>query len=123
MKWIRIGVQVGILILLNELGKMISHWLHLPIPGSIIGFFLLFFCLKRKWISISWVEAGASFLLGEMLLFFIPPVVGIIQFKEVILSSGIHLLLVIVIGTVVIMVATAWLVEKVYRLRREETTE
>lgn len=94
------------------------HALGLPIPGSVAGLAVLVLLLRRGWLPLAWVAEGAGWLLAEMLLFFIPAVVAVVQYPAVILRSGWQLLLVILLGTVGVMVGTALVVERVVRLEQ-----
>ena len=90
--------------------------LRLPIPGSVAGLGVLVLLLRKGWLPLAWVAEGAGWLLAEMLLFFIPAVVAVVQYPAVILKEGWQLLLVILLGTVGVMVGTALVVERVVRL-------
>ncbi|HEX9009912.1 MAG TPA: CidA/LrgA family protein [Holophagaceae bacterium] len=92
--------------------------LHLPVPGSVAGLAVLVLLLRTGWVPLAWVSEGAGWLLAEMLLFFIPAVVAVVQYPAVILREGWQLLLVILLGTVGVMVGTALVVERVVRLER-----
>lgn len=92
--------------------------LALPIPGSVAGLAVLVLLLRTGWLPLAWVSEGAGWLLAEMLLFFIPAVVAVVQYPAVILRSGWQLLLVILLGTVGVMVGTALVVERVVRLEQ-----
>ena len=92
--------------------------LRLPIPGSVAGLALLVLLLQAGWLPLAWVSEGAGWLLAEMLLFFIPAVVAVVQYPAVILREGWQLLLVILLGTVGVMVGTALVVERVVRLEQ-----
>lgn len=92
--------------------------LGLPIPGSVAGLALLVLLLRTGWLPLAWVSEGAGWLLAEMLLFFIPAVVAVVQYPAVILREGWQLLLVILLGTVGVMVGTALVVERVVRLEQ-----
>lgn len=92
--------------------------LRLPIPGSVAGLGVLVLLLRKGWLPLGWVAEGAGWLLAEMLLFFIPAVVAVVQYPAVILKEGWQLLLVILLGTVGVMVGTALVVERVVRLEQ-----
>ncbi len=93
-------------------GTWLSSALHLQIPGSIIGLLLLFLCLKTHLIKLEWVDAGATFLTGELLLFFVPAAVGVIQYDEIFGIIGIKLIVVIILGTIVVMASTGFVAER-----------
>ncbi|ANY66380.1 holin [Paenibacillus sp. BIHB 4019] len=82
----------------------LSVWLHLKVPGSILGLILVFLLLQFRVIKVEWVELGSKWLVAEMLLFFIPPAAGMMQFKDLLLGSGVQILLVIVVTSVLVMV-------------------
>jgi holin-like protein len=114
--------QVGLLCLLSWVGNEISTVLHVPIPGSIVGLVLLFLLLKFGVIRMEWVETGANFLLAELLLFFIPSTVGIIQYKNL-ASQAPVIVLVIGLSTFAVMAVTGVTAEVVAKMRRGESDE
>jgi len=93
-------------------GTYVSSALHLQIPGSIIGLLLLFICLKIHLIKLEWVDVGATFLTGELLLFFVPAAVGVIQYDEIFGIVGIKLIIVIILGTIGVMASTGLVAER-----------
>lgn len=93
-------------------GTWISDTFHWKIPGSIIGLVLLFICLKTHIIQLKWVDAGAGFLTGELLLFFVPAAVGVIQYDEVFGIIGIKLICVIILSTIIVMATTGFVSER-----------
>lgn len=82
--------------------------LNLPVASGVLGFFLLLFLLEMKWLKLAYVERGAELLLAELLLFFIPPVVGVIQYQDLLIASGWKILLVILISTAFVMMASVY---------------
>lgn len=123
MRWFRILLQVAILIGFHQMGEIIQRFFRWPIPGSVIGLIALFLCLKWKWIRLEWIEAGASFLIAELMLFFIPAAVGVVQYQELILQSGLYLLAFIIFSTVLIMFVLGWLADRLHaqKEQREKT--
>jgi len=103
----QIGVLYGVSLGLDRL----AHALHLRVPGSILGFVLLFALLKTGLLPLKWIEKGANTLIAEMLLFFVPAAAGIIQFQDLLRSSGIPMLLVIVASTLLVMLAAGLIVQ------------
>ena len=78
MNIIRIIIQIAILYVFLLIGNVAHTYLHIPLPGSIIGLLLLFLALSQKIFSVKWIEQGASFLLAFLPLLFVPTLVGII---------------------------------------------
>jgi holin-like protein len=112
-------LQVGILIILYLIGNEITKSLHLPIPGSIVGLILLFCLLQFKVVKLEWVELGAMFLLSELLLFFVPSAVGIVQYEKILSLYGVKLVLVIVLSTIAVMACTGLASELFSKLRKD----
>lgn len=117
MKWIMILLQVCILTIMMWIGNEVSLLFHIPIPGSITGMILLFLLLKLRVIKLHWVEVGGTFLLNEMLLFFIPPVVGVMQYTKLMRTDGLQFLVVIIISTILVMTTTGIVAEQMARKR------
>ena len=89
---------------------VLQKLLNLPVASGVLGFFLLLFLLEMKWLKLAHVEQGANLLLGELLLFFIPPVVGVIQYQDLLFASGWKILLVILISTALVMMVSVFTV-------------
>ena len=66
-------------------------------------------------IPLNWVRAGARWLLAEMLLFFVPAVVAVVNYAQLLMVDGWRIFLVIGLSTMMVLGATAWVVDKVYR--------
>lgn len=64
---------------------------------------------------LNWVRAGARWLLAEMLLFFVPAVVAVVNYAQLLMVDGWRIFLVIALSTLMVLGATAWVVDKVYR--------
>lgn len=120
MKYIRLLFQVGLLSGLSIMGKIISQILNIGIPGSIIGMAFLLLLMERKVIKLRWVEAGANFLLGELLLFFIPSSIGIIEYKDWFTNySLLSLLFTIVFSIVTVLLFIVFATGLVNKYRRK----
>jgi holin-like protein len=120
----RIFWQSALLLGFSLAGREIAAVLHVKIPGSIIGLALLFLLLQFRVVRVEWIEAGASWLISEMILFFVPAAVGAVQYKALIAAEGWKLLVVLIIGTIVVMGFTGWVAERVGRMQgRKEVPE
>ncbi|MFT8312530.1 MAG: CidA/LrgA family protein [Sporolactobacillus sp.] len=106
LKLFRVAFQVCYLYLFALLGNILVRWLHLPVSGSIIGLFIVLALLHFKILKLSAIELGAGFLMSEMLLFFVPSAVAIIQYKDEILQHGSQFLFVILLSTITVMIVT-----------------
>ena len=89
--------------------------LHLPLPANLTGMLLLLACILLGVVKAQWFEAGARWLLAEMLLFFVPAVVAVVNYAQLLMVDGWRIFLVIGLSTTMVLGATAWVVDKVYR--------
>lgn len=81
-KAIPLFLQLALIMIFWGLGIGIQHLFDLKITGSIIGLILLLSFLLTGLLKLQSVEIAGKLLLQHLVLFFIPCVVGLIQFKE-----------------------------------------
>ncbi|MGI4857582.1 MAG: CidA/LrgA family protein [Janthinobacterium lividum] len=113
-----IATQVSALVALWFAADALVRWLHLPLPAGVVGLLLLLGLLSSGWFAPRWIKSGADWMLSEMLLFFVPAAVAIIQYGHLIENDGVRLALVVVPGTLLVMCATALAVEFGVRMER-----
>jgi len=101
MRVIRIIVQIGILNIFYYIGVGIVSYLHIPLPGSVIGLLLLALSLNFKIIKVEYIQDGAGFLIGILTLFFIPATVGIIDYPELMSTTGLLIILAVIASTLI----------------------
>ncbi|ADY57330.1 LrgA family protein [Syntrophobotulus glycolicus DSM 8271] len=107
MKEIMIGIiQIAVLYLFVLAGNDLAHLFHLDFPGSLIGLALLFLLLHFNIVPCKWVMIGGNWLLTELILFFIPSVVAVIQYQDILQKIGIDLFFIILIGTITVMISS-----------------
>ncbi|WP_145635941.1 CidA/LrgA family protein [Neorhizobium alkalisoli] len=97
-------------------GEAISRLSGLPVPGAVIGMFALLALLATGVIRLSSMRRGAYWLLADMLLFFIPAVLAVLDHGEFIGLIGLKIIAVILAGTLAVMCMTALAVDLGYRL-------
>ncbi|WP_277182438.1 CidA/LrgA family protein [Caballeronia sp. BR00000012568055] len=114
----RVAVQSAALAAIWAVADFAARKLSLPIPGSVVGLVLLLALLFCGGIAPRWVKAGADWLLSDMLLFFIPAAVAAVQYGGLFMEDGWRLALVVVAGTLMVMVAVAFAVDRAARLER-----
>ena len=111
--------QVGVLIAAWWLADQAASALQLPFSGGVVGLALLVVLLLAGWVRPAAIELGANWLLANMLLFFIPLVVSVVQFTELLKTQGLTLFLNIGLGFASVMLATALTVEWACRHERK----
>lgn len=108
--------QVALIVLLWLAGEAVSRSTGLPIPGSVLGLFALLYLLITGMIRLSTMRRGANVLLADMLLFFVPAVLAVLDHSEFLGLVGLKVLAVIFAGTLMVMCMTALAVDVGYRL-------
>lgn len=96
--------------------------ISIPIPASMFGLILLFLALCFKIVKLEWVEKGGNWLLAELLLFFIPSAVGIVNYDDILSFQGIEIVLLIGISTIIVMGMTALIAERISGKQRGEAS-
>ncbi len=84
-------------------------------PASVLGMIAVLALLFSGILKPKFLHDGAHRLHGEMLLFFIPAVVAIMNYSHLLAAQGLRLLGAIGLGTAVVMAGTVWTVDKVFR--------
>jgi holin-like protein len=120
-----IALQVGLLIGLWLASDRLSRGLQWPIPGGVIGLAGLAVLLFCRLLPLRLVERGANWLLAEMLLFFIPPFMAVVDAGRLIAEVGWRLLAVLPLGCLLVMIGTGLVVDRVFRYeqRRHQARE
>ncbi|MGE8386371.1 MAG: CidA/LrgA family protein [Pseudomonas putida] len=120
-KALRLLVELAILCALFLLGGQLATWLGWPIPGGVMGLALLLILFASGVLKPAMLQLGAGWLMAEMLLFFIPALMSLLDYGSLIREEGWRILLVIAVSTLMVMVVTALTVELVCRwsLRHE----
>ncbi len=101
-------LQLGLLILFWWIGSIIQKQFNLPISASVIGLFIVLIGLMSGVFKLNWIKTGSDFILGELVLFFIPCFIGLMKYKSLFMTEGWQLILAVVLGTICVMVFTAY---------------
>ena len=105
-----------LLIAFWKMGDAFAALTGWPIPGAVVGLFLVLGLLAAGRLPLRTVDRGASWFVGEMLLFFVPPVLAILDHPEFAGWLGVKVLGAIVLGTTLVMTTTALTIDGFYRL-------
>lgn len=112
---IQVPLQVVLYIGFFLVAEQLVDWLHLPLPANIVGMLLLLALIMLRVLPLDWVKAGSRWLLAEMLLFFVPAVVAVVNYSQLLRVEGWRIMLVIGISTLLVLATTALVVDRVYR--------
>ncbi|MDO6677024.1 CidA/LrgA family protein [Shewanella sp. 4_MG-2023] len=111
-------LQVAFLCGLAFSAQYLVELLALPIPSSVIGLICLYILLAFKWLPERFVAVGAMWLIGELLLFFIPPVIASIHYAPMFEEFGMSLMFTLVLGSISVLVITGFVIDRVFRFER-----
>jgi holin-like protein len=87
-----------------------------------VGIVLLFVLLKLKIVRLGWIEQGSNWLIAQMLLFFIPATVGIMNYKSMFMTSGLRIVGTIVISTAAVMICSGYIGERIAARKEREAS-
>lgn len=117
MKYIK---QLLIIVSVSLLGEVLHFFIPLPIPASIYGLILMFVFLETGLVKLEKVKETSSFILSVMPIFFVPPCVGFINAFPLMKQYGIQFLIIGIGTTVLVMVATGWVVQGIMKLKKKK---
>lgn len=104
-------LQIGLITVLWFLSQEIARLTHIPIPGGVIGLLLVLILLHFNLLSIRSLALGSEWFLAEMLLFFIPAVPAVLNHQEFFGWTGLKILAIIILGTLIVIIGTAIIVD------------
>lgn len=110
-KFARVVAEMLVLLGLYLLGGQLAAWLHWPIPGGVVGLALLLLVFASGLIRPAVLQLGAGWLMAEMLLFFIPALMSLLDYGALARNQGWRIMLVIAVSTLTVMLVTALTVE------------
>ena len=116
LRWLQTPFQIALLAAIWLLADIAVRTFHLPLPANLTGMLLLLVCILLGVVKAQWFSAGARWLLAEMLLFFVPAVVAVVNYQDLLLQEGWRIMVVLVTSTVLVLGTTALVVDRVYRL-------
>lgn len=99
--------QILLLLAFWQAGEAIVRLAHLPIPGAIAGMLLVLALFASGKVGVASMQRGAEWFLAEMLLFFVPAMLAVLDHGEFIGIVGLKVLAVILVGTIIVMGVTA----------------
>jgi holin-like protein len=114
------GLQISALIVICWAAQIFTEKMDWPIPGSLVGLFIVWILLNRKILPAAWVEHGADDLLQHLMLFFVPAMLALVDRPELLSMLGVKLLIAVLISTLAVMCGTACVVEIGFRLKKND---
>ena len=118
--WFRVAGQIVLLSIIALLGDAIATLALLPIPGALIGMALLYIALWRRWVRLEWIAAGADILIRDLLLFFVPAAVGIMQYTDLFGTLGAFLVTSVILSIIIVLWVISAATVFIMHLRRRK---
>ncbi len=112
---LQVPIQVVLYAVLFLIADQLVKHFHLPLPANIVGMLMLLALILLRILPLNWVKAGSRWLLAEMLLFFVPAVVAVVNYAQLLMVEGWKIFLVIAVSTMLTLGATGLVVDRVYR--------
>ena len=103
---LKILTQIGIIFGICWISQCIEQGLPFTMPASIIGMVLLLTLLGLRIVKTEHIQEKSDFLLANLPLFFVPAVVSIMKYVDVLRSNLLALIVVCVVSMVVTFAAT-----------------
>ena len=102
--------QLSLILFFYMIGEVISFLIKsiiptLIIPGSLIGMILLFVLLITKIIKFDWIDSVSDFFLKNMAFFFVPSVVSLLAYFEIITPILWKLLIILFISFIITFIS------------------
>ena len=109
----------GLLLLLafQFLGEAIHTYLHVPVPGAVLGMLLLVLALALRALFVDRVEPAANALISNLALIYFPIGVGVIMEWDQFSQYGWALLLSVGVGTLLAIPLVALIAQRLLRGR------
>lgn len=112
----KILTQLGLLFLFWAIGLLLQQLFNIPISAGVLGLFCMLLCLLTGILPLPWIKAGSDLILSELVLFFVPCVVGLINYQALFVRQGWQLILAVGLGTLAVMLVTAYSVYLGFKL-------
>lgn len=123
MNLLMLILQVALLYAFSLIGVWLQNLLDLSIPGSIIGMMVLFLFLIFKIVPVKIIEKGSQFLNAYLPVFFIPATVGVMDYYQLFIGSGIMLVFITTLSTLIVMILSGKTSQYLSRRRGFDTKE
>lgn len=118
---VAVGKQLCLLLAFWAVGEATVRVTGLPLSGAVLGLALLVGLLGLGWVDARQVKRGADWLLADMLLFFVPAVLAVVDHRELLGLTGLKVLLIILTSTALVMTSTVLVIQLCLRERSQRT--
>ena len=119
----KIFVQMGVIFSICLVSDGISRILPFTMPATIIGMLLLLVLLMSGLVKKEQIETTADFFLSNLPFFFVPAIVGLVNYLDLLRDNAVKMMIVVMVSMVVTFGVTVWTVRLTTLLleRRKKT--
>lgn len=100
--------QAFIFAIVMLVANIIKGFLPMPMPASAIGLILLFIALSTKIVKVEQVEGLGNKLISIISFLFVPAAISVINSLGILSTSGLQIMLIIIVATVILLTITGW---------------
>ncbi len=115
---LKLLLQLTIIIIVWMIAGLLHASLLTFLPRGFVGLTLMLAILYSKILPFHYVSMGANFLLSHMILLFIPSTIGLIEYKDLILTQGVKIMVISIISPILMFFIVGHIVEWLYKLEK-----
>lgn len=112
--------SIAVLLFCQLIGELIVLYLEVPVPGPVVGMFLLFLGLLIRGNIPEPLSQTANGLLGQLSLLFVPAGVGVMTHLTLLGNQWLPLTASLVVSTLLTIAVTGLLMQKLVSKGNEE---
>lgn len=112
--------ELALILVICLLGEGIAALLPVAFPASVISMVLLMLLLLCGAVKERQIQVTSKFLVANMGIFFVPAVVGTIEYAELLSRQLLPFVVIVLITTPVVYGITAWTVQLLMRWMKKE---
>lgn len=99
---------IALLLFCQLVGEALNRGLGVPLPGPVLGMFLLFAWLKFRPGERAELKAVATWLIGHFAVLFVPATMGLIDEGPALARDGVGIVVACVVATLLTIAVTAF---------------
>lgn len=112
--------ELALILVICLLGEGIAALLPVAFPASVISMVLLMLLLLCGAVKERQIQVTSKFLVANMGIFFVPAVVGTIEYAELLSRQLLPFVVIVLVTTPVVYGITAWTVQLLMRWMKKE---
>lgn len=111
--------QLSIITGISLFGEILAFLIPFPVPASVYGILILFFCLLTGAVKLESVEKTADFLLVIMPVLFVPAGVGLVRVWDRVAENFFEIAAITVVSTFLVMAVSGLASQFVIKMKKK----